>query len=341
MATCDRIVIGASAGGVTALINLVKSLPEDFNASVFVVQHVAATTPSLLPQILSRSGHLPATHAVNGEAIKERHIYVAPPDHHMLLEDGKVMVTKGSKENRFRPSIDALFRSAAYEYGSRVSGIILSGLLDDGTAGLWSIKRLGGTAIIQDPDEAEFPNMPRNVMEYVDVDHVLRVSQMGAMLHGLCGSEAPPPVEMMSEEQERWLTEINIAAQKKNAMDMGVREIGKPSLLTCPECNGALMELQEGKLKRYRCHTGHGFTSSALLAGVTKSVEENLWQVVRGLEEAMMILEGSAKQYQEAGNEKDAKKFADKAKQMQDRSRAIQELIGEQEQLSEDLRFGA
>lgn len=339
MATCDRVVIGASAGGVTALMNLVKGLPDDFNAAVFVVQHVSPTTPSVLPQILARSGPLPATHAVNGESIKERHIYVAPPDHHLLLEDGQIMVTKGPKENRFRPSIDALFRSAAYEYGPRVTGIILSGLLDDGTAGLWSIKRLGGTAIIQDPAEAEFPSMPRSVMEYVDVDHVLPAAEMGAVLHRLCCREAAEPVPLIPAEEERWLKEINIAAQK-NAMDMGVLELGKPSLLTCPECSGALMELREGKLVRYRCHTGHGFTSSALLSGVTKSVEENLWQVVRGLEEAYMILEQSAKQYKEAGNEKDAKKFAAKAEQIRARSRAIQQLIGQQEQLSEELRFG-
>lgn len=338
MAKHDLIVIGASAGGVTALIELVKNLPANLDAALLVVLHVAPSSPSILPQILSRSGPFKATHAMDGEPIQKRRIYVAPPDHHLLVEGGRLLVKKGPKENRFRPSIDALFRSAAYGYGPRVIGVILSGLLDDGTSGLWSIKRLGGKAIIQNPDEAEFGSMPRSVMEYVDVDYILPITKIAPMLCHLSQQEVVIEDGLPPAEKERWQKEINIAAQK-NALDMGVRNIGKPSLLTCPECSGALMEVKEGKIIRYRCHTGHAFTASALLAGVTKSVEENMWQVVRGLEEAYMILDQAAEQYREAGNEKDAEKFAAKAEQIRERSRGIQELIAHQEQLSEDLRF--
>ena len=320
------------------MTELVKNLPAEFDASLLVVLHVAPSSPSILPQILARSGPLTASHAADGEPIRKGHIYVAPPDHHLLVEGNRLLVKKGPKENRFRPSIDALFRSAAYSYGSRVVGIILSGMLDDGTSGLWSVKRLGGRVIIQDPDDAEFGSMPRSVMEYVDVDCILPVSKIAPELQRLLQEEAPGTEPLQAVEEERFLREINIAAQN-NALDMGSQNFGKPSLLTCPECSGALMEVKEGKLIRYRCHTGHAFTSSALLAGVTKSVEENMWQVVRGLEEAYMLLDQSAKQYREAGNEKDAVKFAAKAAQLRDRSRNIQKLIADQEQLSEDLRF--
>lgn len=339
MAKCDIIVIGASAGGIVALIELVKTFPADFTASVFVVLHLSSTSPSVLPQILSRAGSLPARHPKDGEEISGGTIYVAPPDHHLLVEQGYILVKKGPKENRFRPSIDALFRSAAYVYGQRVIGVVLSGLLDDGTAGLWSVKRMGGKAIIQDPDDAEFPSMPRSVLEYVEVDRILPLIEIGEELYRLSQQEVEENAAKSAGEKDRWLKEINIAAQK-NAMDMGVTRFGEPSLLTCPDCSGALMEVKEGKITRYRCHTGHAFTQSALLAGVTKSVEENLWQVVRGLEEAFIILDHNAQQFRNAGNTKDAEKFTAKARQIQERSRIIQKLIFEQEQLNGDFRFG-
>src|SRR5687768_14648135 len=163
MAKRDIVVVGASAGGVKALTEFVRSIPQGFKGSVFVVLHIPAASPSNLPAILTRAGVLKAIHPNDGEKIKPGLIYVAPPDHHMLLEGTSVLVKKGPEENRFRPSIDALFRSAAYVYGSRVIGIVLSGLLNDGTSGLWSIKRLGGLTIIQEPGDADYPSMPINV----------------------------------------------------------------------------------------------------------------------------------------------------------------------------------
>ncbi|WP_224999155.1 chemotaxis protein CheB [Cesiribacter sp. SM1] len=156
----DIVVIGASAGGVSALEHLVKSMPADFKGTVFIVMHTPPFSPSKLPEILSRAGALEAMHPDGEEKIQEGKIYVAPPDHHMLIEGEKVVIRKGPKENRFRPSIDALFRSAAYEFGKRVVGVVLTGALDDGTSGLWTIKRMGGAVICQDPEEATFPEMP-------------------------------------------------------------------------------------------------------------------------------------------------------------------------------------
>ena len=325
--------MGASAGGVMALIEFAKSLPDDLNASIFVVQHVAPSTPSVLPQIVARSGPFSASHASDGEEIKPRHFYIAPPDHHLLIEGDRVLVKRGPKENRFRPSIDALFRSAAYEHGSRVIGIVLSGLLDDGTSGLWTIQRMGGISIIQDPHDAEFPNMPRSVLEYVDVDHMVPVAYMGPLLAELVRQEVNGKPLLSQEELKRLEVEINIASQK-NAFEMGIHNMGDPSLLTCPECSGALVELKEGRLTRYRCHTGHAFIASSLLADVTKSVEENIWKAVRGLEEAFMLLEREARECEETGNKKEAALLLARAAEYREKGRQLHKIANEHKQVS-------
>ncbi|HVG41096.1 MAG TPA: chemotaxis protein CheB [Chitinophagaceae bacterium] len=338
MSKKDIVVIGASAGGVIALMELFKRIPKNFEGYIFVVQHLSPFSPSVLPQILSRSGHLKAQHPEDGEEMKLNTIYIAPPDHHLLIEKDKVMVKKGPKENRFRPSIDALFRSAAYNYGSRVVGLVLSGLLDDGTSGLWSIKRKGGTTIIQDPMDAEFPSMPLNVLEYVDVDHSVTINEMGELLNQITKEKATAAAMLSEEEMEQLRVEVNIAAQD-NAFEMGVLEKGSLTSLTCPECSGSLVQFTEGKIVRFRCHTGHAFTDSALLAGVTKAVEENLWKSVRGMEEAIIILEKTAGQFQEQGKDKVAKVFTNKAKEVRKWSQDIRKHIFAQEQFSIDLKF--
>jgi two-component system chemotaxis response regulator CheB len=194
----DIIVIGASAGGVQALQQLVQTLPPDLAAAVFVVLHTSPWAPSLLPQILSRSGPLPAAHARDGEGIERGRIYVAPPDHHLLLERDRTVLWKGPKENRFRPAINVLFRSAAGAYGERVTGVILTGALDDGSAGLWWISRQGGVALVQDPDEAQIDEMPRSALTYVSSAYVARLSEMGSFLTRLSTGE-----ELLQWEQKR------------------------------------------------------------------------------------------------------------------------------------------
>jgi len=207
MATPDIVVIGASAGGVQTLSELVSRLPADFAASIFVVSHIPPYSPSALPSVLARSGNLPATFGVDGDAILPGQIYVAPPDHHMMVEFDKVRVVRGPKENRFRPSIDPLFRSAAYAFGPRVIGIILSGMLDDGTAGLWLIKDRGGIAIVQEPEEALCPAMPQSVLNHVDVDYRLSISEIAQTLIHLIGASSlydtePRPISRQSEMLE-------------------------------------------------------------------------------------------------------------------------------------------
>jgi two-component system chemotaxis response regulator CheB len=337
MAKRDIIVVGASAGGVTALINLVKSIPKGINASVFVVLHIPPFSPSNLPAILSRAGLLNATHPKDGELVKPGRIYVAAPDHHMLLEGNRVIMKKGPEENRFRPSIDALFRSAAYVYGPRVIGVVLSGLLNDGTSGLWSVKRLGGVTIIQEPEDADFPSMPLNVLHYVKVDYTVSASNMGDLLNKLTQENAAKMPKISKKEMESLKMEVIISKQD-NAFEMGIMNEGDLTPFTCPECHGVLVRLIEGKFIRFRCHTGHAYTASSLLADLSKSVEETLWQAMRGLEETTLLLKQIGEHFKKEGRKDAAAIFIKKASMTTRRARVIHDSVFKQELLSEDLR---
>ena len=270
-------------------------LPADLAASIFVVLHLPATAESSLPEILSRAGPFPATHPNDGELFKPRHVYVAKADHHMLVERGRVVVKKGPKENRFRPSIDALFRSAAYVYGRQVIGIVLSGMLDDGTSGLWSIKRMGGITMVQNPETAAFDSMPLNALRDVQIDHTLDAAGMGPLLAELIARPvAGKAAAKFKDAAKRMAIEIGIATSD-NAFQRGIMDLGKLTPFTCPECHGVLVELKEGLGLRYRCHTGHAYSANALLGGVMEMVDEYNWQHVRALEEAVMLLRHAGK----------------------------------------------
>lgn len=321
MARQRGIVIGASAGGVEALKDVVAGFPADLAVPVFIVLHVPPFMPSSLPQILSKSGPLHAEHPEDGARIEAGHIYVAPPDHHLLIERDTVAVKRGPKENRFRPSVDALFRSAAYTYGPGAIGVVLSGALDDGTSGLWSIQRMGGTAIVQELSQARFESMPRNVLEYVDADHIIPSTEIGARLGQLMREALPelePPDSVLLSR--RLAMEVEIAAQD-SAYQKGVLELGKLTAFTCPECHGALVQIDEGRISRFRCHTGHAYTDSALLEGVMASVGEMVWQVIRSLEESVMILNHMGESLNAAGDSAKAETFFVKARELEERSK--------------------
>lgn len=286
-----RIAISSSwellPGGLSAFNRIIKHLPEQLNAAFFIVWHVSPYSTSILPEILNRAGKLKAKHPADGESIEMGKIYVAPPDHHLLLELGRIRLTKGPKENRFRPAIDPLFRSAAYAYGSRVVGVVLSGALDDGTAGLWAIKDRGGIAVVQDPAEAEQSSMPASALANVQVDHCVPVSEIPPLLITLTqqevGEESRAP---MSKDLE---IETKIALEG-DAADLDVRQLGEISEFTCPDCHGSLIQLTNGNLQRFRCHTGHSFGSASLLAELTDSVEESVWTAIRAVEERIRLL---------------------------------------------------
>jgi two-component system chemotaxis response regulator CheB len=324
----DIVVVGGSAGAIDALIALVKGLPNDFSGSVFIVQHIPASSPSNLPEILSNAGTLEATHAQDGEPIRPGHIYVAVPDHHLLLEKRRIAVKRGPKENRFRPSIDALFRSAAYTYGPRVIGVVLSGALDDGTSGLWTIKRHGGSTIVQTPGDATFPSMPQNALEYVKVEHELAAADIPRMLVQLTREKVSAARKVSRKEMDLLKAEILIA-HSDNAFQMGIIEMGQLTPFTCPECDGALTRLKEGRIIRFRCHTGHAFTISSLIAEVSENVEDLLWKSMRGLEESNMLLSQIGAHYRAHGKGAETKQFFQAANRMKARARIIHDSIFE------------
>jgi two-component system, chemotaxis family, protein-glutamate methylesterase/glutaminase len=243
-----------------------------------------------LPDILSRSGKLEAKHPADGESIQKGKIYVAPPDRHLLLEAGRIRLAKGPKENRFRPAVDPLFRSAAYAYGARVVGVVLTGALDDGTAGLWAIKDRGGIAVVQDPAEAEQPSMPSSALNNVQIDYCLPISEIPPLLVTLTQQtveQAGPPVSKQLEIE----TKIALGA---DSAELDVTQLGKISEFTCPDCHGSLTKINNGSLQRFRCHTGHSFSNSTLLAEVTDSVEQALWNTIRAVEERIRLLKNLA-----------------------------------------------
>jgi two-component system chemotaxis response regulator CheB len=334
----DIVVIGASAGGVSALLELVKALPADFPAPIFVVLHVGPDSPSILPQLMNSVSAMKARHPHNGETVEPGVVYVAAPDHHLLLEGNTVLVTRGPKENRFRPSIDALFRSAAYTYGPRVIGVVLTGYLDDGTSGLWSVQRMGGLTVVQNPADAEHPSMPTNALEYVKPDHLVPLAQLGPLLVRLTTERAPGKPHLPAAQLDLLRIELTIAKQG-GGFELGIIDQGKLTPFTCPDCHGALTQLIEGKLIRYRCHTGHAYTVSALLSEVTQSVESMLYQSMRGLEETSMLLQNLGTHYTENHEPAVANLFYQKAENAGKQARIIHDSILKHEALSGDLQF--
>jgi two-component system chemotaxis response regulator CheB len=273
MAGHDIIVVGASAGGVEALQTLVGGLSLDLPATIFVVMHLSPDRRSVLPAILSRAGALPAVHAVDGEAMQQGCVSIAPPDHHLVLEHGYARITYGPKENRFRPAIDALFRSAAYAYGPRVIGVVLSGQLDDGTAGLWAVKDRGGLAIVLDPQDTLYSSMPLSAMQHVSVDYCLPLAKIAPLLEHLVGQTAAAQ-EAYSVPQ-RLEIETRIALEE-NPLEAGLLQLGEISPYTCPICHGLMVQLQDGGISRFRCHTGHAFSANSLLHELSEEIKRML-----------------------------------------------------------------
>jgi len=268
----DVIAIGASAGGIEVLLDLVRELPEDLPAAVFVVVHVPAGHPSLLPELLSRRGPLPAKHPLHEERIAPGNIYVAPPDNHLIVRRGSMEVVRGPKENGHRPAADVLFRTASMAYGPRVIGVVLSGYGDCGTAGMMSIKARGGVGVVQAPERAQVPEMPRSVLARVAVDHTIAPVELPALLARLASTPSGPerPVDGFVRQLEG-------------------EERGVPAEVVCPICDGVLTEAQPGVFQHFRCHVGHAFSLESLVREQSEELERALWAAVRALEESSAL----------------------------------------------------
>jgi two-component system chemotaxis response regulator CheB len=280
----DIIVMGASAGGLEVLREILRGLPEDLPASVFVVMHMSADSPGLLATVLGRDAELPVTEAKDGEKLRRAHIYVARPDHHLLVSEGRVRVLRGPKQNRHRPALDPLFRSAAVTYGPRVIGVVLTGNLDDGTAGLRAVKDRGGLAVVQDPRQAEFPGMPQSAVSHVEVDLQLPSSSIAAALTAAVREPVEGPAPAARPDLE---IEVRSDSGEGHMEDM--EAIGTPSVFACPECSGTLWEIGDPDLPRFRCRVGHAYTAESLVAQQDDYLEDALWAALRSLEENVTL----------------------------------------------------
>jgi two-component system chemotaxis response regulator CheB len=288
MTNHDIVVIGASAGGVEALTKLVRTLPGNLPATLFVVLHIPADSPSLLPQILNRAGALQASHPADRTAIASGQIYIAPPDHHLIIERGYVHVIRGPKENRHRPAIDPLFRSAAKAYRQRVIGVILSGALDDGTAGLLAIKRCGGVVVVQSPREALYPQMSQSALQNVQVDYCLEVRKMGELLQRLINEQVEEDIGVdIFGNLEKEVKSVEMRGNPSHTSEL----VGKASVYSCPECGGVLWEIQDGKLLRFRCRVGHALSAESVLAEQAEVLDRAIWVAIRALEEKSDLLQ--------------------------------------------------
>jgi len=321
----DLIVIGASAGGVEALTLLVKQLPSDLNAAVIIVLHVPSNGTSVLPHILNRAGNLPASHAHDGEVIIPGRIYIAPPNYHLVVKPGYLRLTRGPKENGHRPAIDPTFRTAARAYGQRVVAVILTGTLDDGTAGLVAVKMRGGVAVVQDPEDAMYSGMPRSAIENVeDIDYILPLSDIPSTLVAL--ADTPVQAELEKPVTKELEMECDITELDMKAVENENRP-GKPSAFACPDCGGNLWEIHDGNLLRFRCRTGHAYSAKTLLTEQSDSVEEALWIAFRALEEKASLTERLAARMNEYNQTLSAERLTQQAIAARQHSAIIKELL--------------
>jgi two-component system chemotaxis response regulator CheB len=282
----DIIVIGGSAGAVEAILQLARGLSPGLSATVFVVIHTSPTGAGKLAGLIDRAGHLSCTMAVDGEEFAPGKIYLAVPDHHLIVQEGRMRVVRGPRENRHRPAIDPLFKSAAVSHGSRVIGVILSGTLDDGSAGLSLVKKLGGMAVVQHPADAMFPAMPQNAMNAVEVDHSVPLRDLSALLETLSNEKAGPDMEPSEADKEEAGVAENILISEER-----MREVAMPSVFNCPDCNGTLFEYKDGGMLRFRCFIGHALSAETLLAQQSNQIEAALSASLRSLVENKRLYE--------------------------------------------------
>ena len=294
------IVIGTSAGGMAALTRLIAHLPATLPAAVLVVQHLARdSNADVLVARLATHTALTCHVATDHAPLLAGHLYLAPPDRHLLLKENQLLVTKGPHENHYRPAADALFRSAAVAFDSFAIGVVLTGMLHDGTAGLDFIKRCGGTTVVQDPAEAEYPSMPESALRSVEIDYVLPVEAIGPLLVRLVSPLVPPvDIPVMAPAVDAAVPsdlklEAAIAERVVGTTDQ-VSQLGHQVPLTCPDCGGSLWQMEAGQVLRFRCHTGHAFTADALAESSQHALEESLWVALRMLEERKNLLASMA-----------------------------------------------
>ncbi|HEX8344799.1 MAG TPA: chemotaxis protein CheB [Actinoplanes sp.] len=280
----DVVVAGGSAGGIEAFCNFLADLPADLPAAVLVVVHMPADGPSALPEVLDRCGPLPARWAVDGEPLVPGRVYVGARDHHLLVHDGVVRLSRSARQNRVRPAVDALFRSAARWCGPRTVAVVLSGVLDDGAAGLAAVHARGGVAVVQDPDDATFGGMPRAALAAVGGDAAMgTASELARCVMDLAGRPVAPPT---TPPHRDLVLETDMA---EHDHPVSRETVGEPAGLGCPECGGGMSVIEQGHTVYYRCHVGHSYSPQTLVAAQREKVEAALWTGVSYLEEQAAV----------------------------------------------------
>ncbi|GAA2618538.1 chemotaxis protein CheB [Dactylosporangium fulvum] len=328
------VVVGASAGGVEALRTFAAGLPAGLEAAVCVVLHVPRSGISTLPHILNRSGPLPAAHAAEGCALEAGRIYVAPPNFHVLVNDGRLRLSRGPAENGHRPAADPLFRSAARSWGSSVVGVVLSGSRDDGASGLATIARHGGLTLVQDPEEALYRSMPLQAMELVPAARVVPCRQMGPVLGGLI-ADMTGPVPVAAVDDARVDVEDAMATMEDLTADEAG---GVPAGLACPDCHGALFELPGERATGFRCRVGHAWTAAALLDEQGEALEGALWMALRSLEEKAALSRRMAESAQFRGSLSTAVRYSEVSADAEAAGRIIRKLIEQLGDLDDKTR---
>ncbi|HEY0991620.1 MAG TPA: chemotaxis protein CheB [Kofleriaceae bacterium] len=307
--TRDIVVMGCSAGGVEALPRVLQQLSRNLPAALFIVQHMAATSTPYLVGILSRSSPLPVAWAEQGDPVERGRALVCPPDVHLLLAEGHVQLTRGPRENHARPAIDKLFRSAAAAYGSRVIGVLLTGMMGDGVAGLGAIRNAGGVVIVQDPLDAAYPELPGRALLAVTPDRMLPIDAVGVAITSLVGEPVGP-----AQAPDELSLEAEIDREGQTSVDV-LEKLGPQTTVACPECHGPLWQLGDEQLRRYRCYLGHVITAAELLSASTSEVEAAMWSAVRALNDRATTLETLAEDSRRIGNGQSAEGFVIRARE--------------------------
>lgn len=334
MANRDIIVIGASAGGIEALQQLLRGLPDDLDASILVVLHTSGHAESLLPQIMQRASKLHVRHPRDGDHMRKGSVYIAPPDYHMIVEGNLIRVIPGPRENLHRPAIDPLFRSAAASYGRRVIGVILTGLLDDGTSGLMVVRARGGEAVVQDPATAMFSSMPQSALEEVPDAHVLHLREIPDLLVRLVREPLADPGQEAQPDKQEETEEVKIAEFDMSEIENENRP-GRPSGFACPDCGGVLWE-QDDKFLRFRCRVGHAFTARHLGAEQRHATETALWSALRALEENAALYQRMAERAKSSDHKATSSRFRERAENITTNAHVLREFLLRVNEESED-----
>ena len=329
MANRDIVAIGTSAGGVEALLYLAKHFPADLPATVLVTIHLPSQFRSSLDELLSRAGPLPASFAADGMPLRKGQIYVAPPDRHLLIEQDRVRLGIGPRENNARPAIDPMLRSTAVCCCGRSIGVVLTGTLGDGASGLWAIGQCGGMTVVQDPRGAAYPEMPRNALNRLRPDHVVALDRMAALLVSLAHLPAAESKHLPASVR----AEVEIAKSGGSKMSV-LDQIGRRSVLSCPDCQGVMWEIDEGNLTRFRCHVGHTYTAELMSLALDENLRRALGSAQRALEERLALAEKLHRQAQDSGHRHLAENWSAKARDYEAEMKVVRDAIRRMEAIA-------